>query len=354
MVSQWCLCCSSVANSLTQSLQKEPLRYHAPTLSNTGRTETVGFIGLGKMGSPVAAHIQAAGFPLVVYDVRDEAVASFLDKGAQRATSPAEVARRSDVVITALPTPVIVEEVAMGAGGILEGIKPDGVYVDISTGGPDLIRRIAERFREKGAWAMDAPVSAGQAGSLPGIHEIMVGGEPEIADRIRPILAAFGDQIIYAGPVGSGCICKLVHQMIGCGVTQAIAEGLSLGVKAGVDVRTVWDSVRRGLVGRMHMMHEQIPQHVFTGTYEPATFTLTLLRKDIGLATGLGRKHSVPLPVSNLVEQIIVQAVNRGWGEASGYMATYQLQEEAAGVSLKTSGVDPKQAAKYISTHPEE
>ncbi|HEX6511263.1 MAG TPA: NAD(P)-dependent oxidoreductase [Chloroflexota bacterium] len=315
--------------------------------------QTVGFIGLGKMGGPVAGHIQAAGFPLVVCDLRDEAVEAFLHKGARRASSPAEVARASEVVLTALPTPQSVEQAALGPGGVLEGIAPDGVYVDISTGGPDLIRRIAERFREQGAWALDAPVSAGQPGAAPGIHEIMVGGEPEIVERIRPVLAAFGDQIIHTGPVGSGCVCKLVHQMIGCGVSQAIAEGLSLGVKAGVDVRTVWEAVRRGLVGRMHMLHEQVPLHAFSGSYEPATFTLTLLRKDIGLATALGREHGVPLPLSSVVEQIIVEALNRGWGENSGYMAPVRLQQETAGVSLTTPGVDPKQAAKYISTHPE-
>jgi 3-hydroxyisobutyrate dehydrogenase len=312
--------------------------------------DTVGFIGLGKMGGPVAGHIQAAGFPMVLFDVREAALAPFLAKGARQAASAAEVASEADVVITALPTPRIVEDTA---SQVLEAIRPGKVYVDISTGGPDLIRRLAAHFQEKGAWAIDAPVSAGQPGSAPGIHEIMVGGEPEVVQRVRPVLAAFGDQIIHAGPVGSGCVCKLVHQMIGCGVTQAIAEGLSLGVKAGVDVTVVWEAVRRGLVGRMHMLHEQLPQTVFPGTYEPANFTLTLLRKDIGLATALGREHSLPLPVSSLVEQIIIQAVNRGWGERSGYTATYQLQEEAAGVSLRAAGVDASKAARYISTHPE-
>jgi 3-hydroxyisobutyrate dehydrogenase-like beta-hydroxyacid dehydrogenase len=315
--------------------------------------DTVGYVGLGKMGGPVAEHIQAAGFPMVVYDLREDAVQAFVTRGARAAASPADVARLSDVVISALPTPGIVEAVALGRAGVLEGIKPDGVYIDISTGGPDLIRRIAERFREKGAWALDAPVSAGQPGAAPGIHEVMVGGNREVVERIRPVLAAYGDQIIYTGDVGTASICKLVHQLIGCGVTQAIAEGLSLGVKSGVDVQVVWDAVRRGLVGRMHMMHEQIPENVFPGAYEPATFTLTLLRKDIGLATALGREHNVPLPVSNLVEQIIVQAINRGWGEGSGYMVTYRLQEEAAGVSLQASGIDPQQSARYISTHPE-
>jgi 3-hydroxyisobutyrate dehydrogenase len=246
-----------------------------------------------------------------------------------------------------------VEAVALGPNGIIDGIKAGSVYVDISTGGPDLIRRIAAEFRKKNAFAVDAPVSIGRPGAPNGIHEVMVGADKAVFDRIHPVLKAYGDQIIHAGDVGAGCICKLVHQMIGCGVTQAIAEGLTLGVKAGVDVKTVWDSVRRGLVGRMQMMHEQIPASVFTGTYEPTVFTLTLLRKDLGLATSLGRQHNVPLPVSNLVEQIVIEGINRGWGNGSGYVVTYQRQEEAAGVSLRAAGVDPVLAANYISTNPD-
>jgi 3-hydroxyisobutyrate dehydrogenase-like beta-hydroxyacid dehydrogenase len=315
--------------------------------------DTVGYIGVGKMGGPVAEHIQAAGFPMVVYDLSDASVAPFVARGAKRASSPAEVARMSDVIYTALPTPQDVEKVALGPQGILEGIKPGGVYVDISTGGPDLIRRIAAEFRKKDAWAVDAPVSIGLPGAANGIHEIMVGAERSVFERILPILKAYGDQIIHAGDVGAGSICKLVHQMVGCGVTQAIAEGLTLGVKAGVDVTVVWDSVRRGLVGRMHMMHDQIPQSVFSGVYEPTVFTLSLLRKDLGLATALGRQHNVPLLVSNVVEQIVIEGINRGWGNGSGYVVTYQRQEEAAGVSLRANGVDPVKASKFISTHPE-
>lgn len=314
--------------------------------------DTVGFIGLGKMGGPVAGHIQAAGFPMIVYDVDEKTLAPFLRKGAQQAVSPAELAAHANVIISALPTERIVEAVALGPDGVLEGIREGDVYVDISTGGPDLIRRIAERFRAKGAWAIDAPVSAGQPGAAPGIHEIMVAGEPEVVKRIRPVLEAYGDQVIHTGPVGTAAICKLVHQLIGCGVSQAIAEGLSLGTKAGVDTRIVWDAVRRGLVGRMQMLHQQVPESVFSGEYEPARFTLTLLRKDVSIATALGRQHNVPLPISNLVEQILIQAVNRGWGEATGYTVSYKLQEEAAGVSLRAPGVDPAQAARYISTNP--
>jgi len=305
------------------------------------------------MGGPVAECIQVAGFPMVVFDINADAQAPFIERGARAADSAAAVARLSDVVYTALPTQEAVEKTALGSGGILDGIGKGGIYVDISTGGPDLIRRIAARFRERDAWAVDAPVSIGQPGAAPGVHEIMIGADREVFERLMPVLKAYGDQIIHAGPVGNGCICKLVHQLIGAGCSQAIAEGLSLGVKAGVDVKVLWEAVRRGLVGRMVMMHDHIPTSVFSGKYQPTVFTLTLLRKDVGIANELGRKLGVPLLVGNIAEQVITHSINRGWGNGSGYVVTYRLQEEAAGVSLRASGVDPAKAKKYISTHPD-
>jgi 3-hydroxyisobutyrate dehydrogenase len=236
---------------------------------------------------------------------------------------------------------------------VLEGIRPDSVFVDISTSHPDFIRGVEPRFRARDAWVLDAPVSAGQPGAPPGIHEVIVGGEPQVVARVRPIFEAYGDQIVYTGPLGSASTCKLIHQLIGAGVAQAIAEGLSLGVKSGLDVRVVWDAVRRGLIGRMQVLHEQVPRSVFPGTYEPATFSLTLLRKDVGLATALARQLDVPVPLSALVEQLLVEALNRGWGNSAGYAAPCRLQEDRAGVDLRAPGVDPETAARYLSTHPE-
>lgn len=314
--------------------------------------ETVGFIGLGNMGGPVAGHIQKAGYPMVVCDLRDELTRTFVAKGARRASSPAEAARRADVIFSALATPEDIENAAIGAEGILQGIASDGVYVDISTSSPNLIRKIEPLFRQKEAHVLDAPVSAGQPGAARGIHEVMVGGEYEIYQRVEPILSAFGDQVLYAGALGSGSICKLMHQMIGCGVAQAIAEGLTLGVKAGVKPSTLWECIRRGLVGRMQILHEQIPSSVFCGQYEPAVFTLGLLHKDLGLATALGRQHRVPLPVASLVEQILIEAMNRGWEKRTGYTGAFTLQEEAAGVEVRAPEVDPEKAAQYIRTNP--
>jgi 3-hydroxyisobutyrate dehydrogenase len=314
--------------------------------------ETVGFIGLGNMGGPVAGHIQRVGFPMVVYDLRAQATQAFHERGASVAQSAAELAERSDVIMTALPMPSDVEQVACGARGIIEGIRAGSIYIDISTSPPSLIRALQPRFQAKGAFVLDAPVASGQPGAARGIHEVMVGGEPEIFARAQPVLAAFGDQVLHAGPLGSGSICKLVHQMINSTVSQAIAEGLSLGVKAGVETKALWECVRRGMVGRMHVLHYQVPQTVFCGQFETETFPLKLLRKDVGLATALGRELDVPLPLANMAEQKLIAAAERGWGDKSAYTVTFLLQEEAAKVELRVKGVDPEQAAKYISTNP--
>jgi 3-hydroxyisobutyrate dehydrogenase len=315
--------------------------------------ETVGFIGLGNMGGPVAGHIQRAGFPMVVCDLREAATQLFRERGAKVVDSARELARQSDVIITALPMPKDVEQVARGANGILEGIRPQSVFIDISTSPPSLIRQLEPLFRAKGAFVLDAPVASGQPGAARGIHEVMVGGDKEIFERVKQVLRAFGDQVLHAGPLGCGSICKLVHQMMNSTISHAIAEGLTLGVKAGVETTALWECVRRGMVGRMHVLHVQVPQTVFRNNFETDTFPLKLLRKDVGLATALGRELNVPLPLADIAEQSLIEGVKRGWGDKSAYTVTFLLQEEAAKVEIRSADVDPAQAAKYISTHPE-
>ena len=314
--------------------------------------ETVGFIGLGNMGMGMAANIQKADYPLVVYDVRQAATQPFVTAGARQAGSPAEVARMSDVVLTSLPGPREVEAVALGADGVLAGIREGGIYVDLSTSRPTLIRQIEPQFRAKGAHVLDAPVSGGKSGAASRNLAVMVGGEREIFERIKPLLDALGDKVFYAGSIGAGSVCKLVHNMIGHGVRQAIAEGLTLGVKAGVEAEALWQCVRRGALGRMSSLHEGMPRTVFRGTFEPPSFLLSLARKDISLATELGREFDVPMPVANLAEQLCIESLNRGWGDLDSSI-TFLLQEEAAGVEVRAPQVDVERAARFISTHPD-
>ncbi|HWH78381.1 MAG TPA: NAD(P)-dependent oxidoreductase, partial [Candidatus Binatus sp.] len=199
------------------------LPYKLSTRNYQGaKMTTVGFIGLGNMGGPVAGHIQRAGFPMVVFDVRESATQPFRQSGATAVDSAAELAARCDVILTALPMPSDVEQVACGTAGILEGIKDNAIYIDISTNSPALIRQLEPLFAAKGAHILDAPVASGQPGAPRGIHEVMVGGAPDIFARAKPVLSAFGDQVIHAGPLGSGSICKLIHQMINSTISQAI------------------------------------------------------------------------------------------------------------------------------------
>ena len=314
--------------------------------------ETIGFIGLGNMGAGMANNIQEAGYPMVVYDVREEATRPFLEAGARLASSPADMAARCDVTFTSLPGPKEVEEVGIGGQGILEGIKAGGVYIDLSTSRPTLIRQIEPMFRQKGAHVLDAPVSGGKTGAVSGNLAVMVGGDREVYDRVKPILDSFGDKVFYAGAIGAGSVAKLVHNMIGHGVQQAIAEGMTLGVKAGVETQALWECVRRGALGRMSYLHERLPLIVFRGQYDPPQFALALARKDIGLATELAREYDVPMPIAAIAEQIAIQGVRRGWGGWDA-AATFALQEEAAGVEVRAPEVDPEKAAAFISTHPE-
>ena len=314
--------------------------------------ETVGFIGIGNMGSGMSNNIQSAGYPMVVYDVREAATKPLLDGGARLAGSPAEVARLSDVTFTSLPGPKEVEEVGVGPEGILEGIKADGIYVDLSTSRPTLIQQMAPRFLEIGAHVLDAPVSGGKSGAATGNLAVYVGGDREVYQRVKPILDAFGNNVLYCGELGSGSVCKLVHNMISASVRQAIAEGLTLGVKAGVEPRVLWEGVRRGDLGRMSILHELLPRTVLRSHFAPPLFALSLLRKDVGLATELGTEYDVPLPIANLTEQTIVQAMNRGWQDRDSII-TFLLQEEAAGVEVRAPEVDPEMAAKFLTTHPD-
>ena len=315
--------------------------------------ERVGFIGLGNMGGGMSLNIQKAGYPMVVYDLREEVTRPLLEGGASLANSPSEVASLSDVTFTSLPGPKEVEAVVTEPEGVLEGIRPGSIYVDLSSSRPTLIRELEPIFRQKGAHVLDAPVSGGKSGAASGNLAVMVGGDREVYESIKPILDSFGDKVFYAGGIGAGSICKLVHNMIGHSVRQAIAEGLTLGVKAGVEPEAVWECMRRGSLGRMRVLHEGLVRSMFRGEYEPASFALNLAYKDISLATELAREYDVPMPMTTLAEQIALQAMNRGWGDKDSSI-TVVLQEEQSNVEVRAPHIDPDRAGRFISTHPDE
>ena len=187
-------------------------------------------------------------------------------------------------------------------------------------------------FHERGAHVLDTPVLGSPTVAIAKNLIVMVGGEQKIYERVTPILDAFANKVVYAGGLGTASVCKLVHNMMASTVRQVIAEGLTLGVSAGVGLEALLESGSRGVLGQRTGM---LSQTVFRGQFEPPNFTLAGSLKDLELATELARAHNVPMPMANLAEQIMIQGMNRGWADKD-FNITFLLQEEAAGVQVRS------------------
>jgi 3-hydroxyisobutyrate dehydrogenase len=295
----------------------------------------IGFIGLGTMGASMASNLQRAGHALVIHDIRPDAGAQHLAAGAAWADSPRALAAISDVVFTSLPGPLEVEAVAVGGDGLLGGMRPGSAYFDLSTSSPTLARRLHAVFAERDVALLDAPVSGGPAGARSGQLAIWVGGDEAVFRQHQALLDAIGDQVVYVGPIGAGCVTKLVHNCAGYTIQAALAEVFSLGVKAGVDPLALWQSVRQGAIGRRRTF-DRLTDQFLTGQFEPASFALRLAHKDMTLATDLGRELQVPMRAANLALEELTEAMNRGWG-ARDSRAAMLLQEERSGIQIKVS-----------------
>src|SRR6266498_2383999 len=297
--------------------------------------ELIGFVGLGTIGGVVARNIQEGGYPMMSHDIRPEAAQPFVGGRSQLAGSPADVARHCRIVFTSLPGPPEVEKVAFGPSGLLQGVHEGSLYVDLSSSSPDVIRRIAAEFRLRGARVMDAPLIVGRDGIANRSVQVLASGAREAYEEVKPVLDAFGDTIVYTGDLGTGTVIKLAHNLVRRGIGLAIGEGIVLGAKAGVDPQLLWDCMHWGLEVQLSQLVKTFSETIFKGNYEaPASFTIALSRKDVGLATELGRQHDVPMPIAALVEQIMVQAVSRGWSDQST-ASLFRLQEEAAGIEVR-------------------
>lgn len=296
----------------------------------------IGFIGLGNMGGPMALNLMKAGHTLVVHDVRPEAGAPHLERGAKWAASPREAARASELILTSLPGPPEVEVVALGADGIIHGANPGSVYADLSTGSPMVMRKLHGVFKEKGIHVLDAPVSGGVWGAQRGTLQVMVGGDESIYNEVKGVLGAIGDKVGYMGPIGAGTIAKLVHNMVSIATRAILAEGFTLGVKAGVKPEALLEAIRGASFGQGLVLSQMIPNVIFKGDFDTVRFACKLARKDIGLATALAREYDVPLPLAAVAEQIMMEAMARGWGDKDS-TAPWMLQEEAAGVAVRST-----------------
>jgi 3-hydroxyisobutyrate dehydrogenase-like beta-hydroxyacid dehydrogenase len=302
----------------------------------------IGFIGIGTMGSGMASNILKAGYKLTVCDIRRQVTNSLVEAGASWADTPKAIAEASDIVFTSLPGPEEVSEVALGKDGIIDGIRPNRVYIDVSSNSPTLARHIYDKFKEKGAHVMDVPVSGGPSGAREGKLTLMVGGDEEVFQQCKSVLSAIGDKITYCGKIGSGSICKLMHNCLLYGMQTVMAECLTLGVKAGVEPKALWRILKDGAPGQGVLFHRALPDIIFQGNFDPPHFALRLAFKDVSLATSLGREFDVPMAMANLTLQEMMAAMNRGWGDKDSRIAVLLQEERAGNIEIRVPAAELK------------
>ena len=269
----------------------------------------VGVIGLGAMGAPMARNLLKGGHSVTVYARRAEAMAPLIALGAVRASSPAELASRSDVTITMVIDTRAVEEVALGPRGIIEGARADSVVVDHSTIEPEGARRVALALKERGIHMLDAPVSGGAAVAEAGALSIMAGGDEAVLQRVRPILECFGRTIVHIGPSGAGQIAKACNQICTIVNTLGAAEAMLMAERAGIDPSKVKDVLMSGF-GASRMLEMQAPKMIardFEGKVESR-----LHHKDIHIVLAMARSLEIELPASAAAARVLTELQNRG------------------------------------------
>ena len=288
-------------------------RMKAMTDDTSGKFETrIGFIGLGVMGKPMASHLLAKGYPLVVHSRSRGPVDALVAAGAVAAASPVEVARQSDVVITMLPDTPDVEAVLTGPDGVIGGLAKGGMVIDMSSISPVAARALAAKVEEAGCTMLDAPVSGGEIGAINASLSIMVGGPAAAFDRARPIFECLGhaDRIVHIGAEpGSGQLCKVCNQIAIGGALAGVSEALALARKAGVDGARVRQALLGGFASsRVLEVHGE---RILTGQFAPG-FRTRLYQKDLRIALEAGAANGAAMPTATLVAALVDALVASG------------------------------------------
>ncbi|HLI45120.1 MAG TPA: iron-containing alcohol dehydrogenase [Acidimicrobiales bacterium] len=294
----------------------------------------VAFIGLGHMGGPMSRNLAQAGVDLTVYDLNRNAAVPAVSHGARLADSAAEAVRQADVVITMLPTPGVVESVMLDPGGVLAAMPERSLWVDMSTSVPAVAERVRGRIGSRGIRVLDAPVSGMSKGAAAGTLQIFVGGDPADLAEVRPLLNIMGDpdQVLHVGGPGAGYVTKLMINLLWFTQLVGIAEVLTVGVRAGVDLPVLHRSLVASPANSV-LLQKDVLSLLHDGDYDEG-FVLALACKDLALALDLAREVQVPVELSALVGQIY-QRARASFGDLAGEMSPVKLYEQIAGIELR-------------------
>jgi 3-hydroxyisobutyrate dehydrogenase-like beta-hydroxyacid dehydrogenase len=295
---------------------------------------TVGFVGVGRMGRRMARRVMEAGFVVNVFDLSTEAMTNSVAAGAQPAATAAGLAAKSDVVIIVLPDAAAVEAAIVGDDGVVAGIRPGTVVVEMSTISPSVAHRLAQAIEERGAHYLDCPVSGGIASAEKGALTLLVGGKAEVLEMCRRVLEPMAAAIFHLGDVGAGLTAKLVNQLLTMTQTVLVVEALAVGARAGIDLTTLYELITKSS-GNSWCWENRIPRIL----KEPGDIrvTLDICHKDLGLAKALGEELGVPLFVATGAFQVLQMAKSMRLGEQD-VSALARMYERMLGVQMRAQG----------------
>src|SRR5262249_12384282 len=288
-----------------------------------------GFIGLGNMGNPMAGNVLKNGFPLTVYDKNPRTMENLLRSGAKGAASARQVAEAAEVVLTSLPGSPEVEALYLEPGGLVDVAKPGSVLVDLSSVLPSTPRKIEPRAKARGVQFLEAPVSGGGTGAQAATLAVMTGGDAAGLERVRPILQAIGANIYHVGAVGNGQTVKAINNMMASVNSLAMMEGMVLGVKAGLDLKTLYEIVKASS-GNSNAL-AKAPRNLIPRNFEPG-FKVELMNKDLETFNAIAKELHVPVSFSNLAQRYQQAALAAGLGEQDTSVI-YTIIERLAGVA---------------------
>ena len=289
----------------------------------------VGFIGLGNMGNPMAGSVLKNGFPLTVYDKNPKTMENLVRSGAKGAASVRQVAESAEVVLTSLPGSPEVEALYLEAGGLIELAKPGSVLVDLSSVLPSTPRQLEPRAKARGVHFLEAPVSGGVTGAQAATLAVMTGGDAAVLERVRPILRSIGPNIYHVGAVGAGNTVKAINNMMASVNSLAMMEGMVLGVKAGLDLKTLYEIVKASS-GNSNAL-AKAPRNLIPRNFEPG-FKVQLMNKDLETFNTIAKELNVPVSFSNVAQRYQQAALAAGLGEQDTSVI-YTIIERLAAVA---------------------
>ena len=291
----------------------------------------VGSIGVGAMGTPMVCNLIKAGYAVIIYDIRKQAMEALAIEGVEQASSPKDVARQCPVVIAMLPSSAEVEAAVLGPNGVIEGVTPSSILIDMSISYTYSTRMLSKKLAEKGAHMLDAPVSGGVGGAREGTLAIMVGGDENVLKECRSILQAIGSKITHVGDIGAGHAVKCLNNMCTACTMIITSEALVAATKLGLNPELVLAAINNGS-GRSYSSEYKFPTFVLNGAFNSG-FTVSLMNKDVGMAVRLGEELHVPMFLGAIVRKVYNYAVTKG-GSNMCHTGIVKLFDECCGVNV--------------------